>query len=98
MKSGELIEFKKTDLANEPSWTSGITQLENVSLDIVLDELKFVFGLAIEYDGSLDHVLYTGAFPNQRAESALKLVFEPLNIEYSYDQPSKKLVIHGLNK
>ncbi|MDN5213185.1 FecR domain-containing protein [Fulvivirgaceae bacterium BMA12] len=98
IKNGEMIEFKEIDLKKEPSWTRGVTELENVSLPVVLDELSYVFGLTIKYDGSLDHLVYTGAFPNQQAEAALKLVFEPLNINYSYDLPSKNLVILGLNQ
>jgi len=98
VNDGEMISFKKSDLATSPSWTSGIIQLENVSLSTVLDELRFTFGFEVEYDGSLDQLLYTGAFPTQKAESALKLVFEPLDIDYSYHLPSKKLIIHGLNK
>lgn len=97
IKNGEMIEFKQVDSKKEPSWTRGVTELENVSLPIVLDELSYVFGLTIKYDGSLDHLVYTGAFPNQQVEAALKLVFEPLNIDYSYDLPSKNLVILGLN-
>ncbi|MDN5202530.1 FecR domain-containing protein [Fulvivirgaceae bacterium BMA10] len=98
VKNGEMIEFKEIDLQKEPSWTRGVTELENVSLPIVLNELSYVFGLTIQYDDSLDHLMYTGAFPNQQTEVALRLVFEPLNINYSYDPPSKKLVIIGLNR
>ncbi len=98
IKNGDMIELKEIDLAKEPSWTSGVTELENVALPIVLDELSYVFGFTIKYDGALDHLVYTGAFPNQQPEAALKLVFEPLNIDYSYDLPSKNLVILGLNK
>lgn len=98
VKNGEMIEFKQLEVGNEPTWTNGITTLENVDLPLVLDELNHVFGLTIEYDGSLDHLSYTGAFPNQQVEAALKLVFEPLNIDYSYNRRAKELVIHGLNK
>ncbi|WP_462251811.1 FecR family protein [Ekhidna sp.] len=98
IKDGEMIEFKVLDLGDEPTWTNGITTLENVDLPVVLDELNHVFGITVEYDGSLDHLSYTGAFPNQQVEAALKLVFEPLDIAYSFDPSSKELVIHGLNK
>ncbi len=98
IKDGEMIEFNVLDLGDEPTWTNGITTLENVDLPVVLDELNHVFGLTVEYNGSLDHLSYTGAFPNQQVEAALKLVFEPLDIEYSFDPSSMELVIHGLNK
>ena len=96
IQDGELVAYKEATLQGEPSWTMGITELENMPLASVLQEITIVFGLDIEYDGTLDHLTYTGAFPNQRPESALKLIFEPLNVDYSFDLETKKLVIIGL--
>ena len=98
VKNGEMIAFRKAELDEQPAWTRGITELENVALAEVLDELTFIFGVTVEYDGSLNELTYTGAFPNQNAEAAFKLVFNPLNVQYSYDLTSKKLVILGLNQ
>lgn len=98
VKNGEMIAFNDVQLNTEPSWTSGVTELDSISLPQVLDELRYVFGYEIEYDGSLDDLIYTGAFPNQQPEAAFRLVFEPLNIDYSFDSSSKQLVIIGLNQ
>ena len=98
IKGGEMVLFKKADLNGEPSWTNGVTKLDNVKLPIVLNELKYIFDITIVYDGTLDDVIYFGSFPNQKAEAAFKLVFDPLNIDYSYNPTSKELIILGLNK
>lgn len=96
VQGGELTAFQKVILSDdEPSWTSGIIRLENATFAEVLAELEFVFGFEVSYDGSLDELIYTGSFPIASPESALKLVFEPLGIEYAYDLASKKLTIIG---
>lgn len=96
IKKGEVIDFATSPTASPPSWTRGITELEDTPLNEVLDELAIVFDLTIQYDGSLDHLIYNGAFPHQKPETAFKLVFDPLDIHYQYDQSSGTLIIQGL--
>ncbi len=93
---GEMIAFRQDSLATQPSWMDGVVSLRNAPLPEVLNELRYVFGCEITYDGSLDKLLYTGAFPNRSAQSAMKLVFEPLAIDYTYNQSTNELIIFGL--
>lgn len=92
------VSIETLPSGSAPSWTNGIVELKQSTFPMVLKELEYVFGITVTYDQSLDSLSYTGAFPMQNAEVAFKLVFEPLNISYSYDLTSKSLEIHGLNE
>ena len=76
-----------------PSWINGITTLDETPFKMVLEELENVYGLDIQYDGAYDTIIYTGGFPNNNAGNAIKLVLDPLNIRYAFDQKSQSLTI-----
>ena len=98
VENGELVALKEISISEGPSWTRGITELKNVTVSQAIEELQRVFGLKITYRQTLNEVEYTGDFPNQNAEAAIKLVLDPLNIDYTFDANSKELIILGLNK
>ena len=98
INQGTLEKSWTKSLGQNPSWIDGITNLEDVPIHEALDELTNVFGVSVDYDGSLDSIMYNGAFPNNNVESAIKLVLEPLNIRYTYESNSSSLVIQGLNR
>lgn len=91
------IKTETKSVADGPSWMNGITKLEDVPLPVALAELRHIFGITIDYDGSLDSVIYNGAFPHEKPEAAFKLVLDNLGIEYSYDAKTRKLKVIGLN-
>ncbi|MEM6735490.1 MAG: FecR domain-containing protein [Bacteroidota bacterium] len=92
-RDNNLIELKEAILQKVPSWKSGIIKLENAPFADVLDELSYVFDIEVAYDGSLDHLIYTGSFLNDDVETAIALVFEPLNVDYQYDSTSRTLMV-----
>lgn len=96
-EKGDLVRSDTRKLKDGPSWMNGITKLDDVPLPVALEELRHIFGITIEYDGSLDELIYNGAFPHENPESAFKLVLDNLNIDYSYDSNTKKLKVIGLN-
>ncbi len=98
LNQGVLERSWTKTLGELPSWINGITNLEDVPLQEALNELTDVFGVEIDYDNTLDSLLFNGAFPNNDAEAAIKLVLEPLNIRYTFESNSGNLVIQGLNR
>ncbi len=89
--------WKKEVGENKPSWiASGVTELENVTLKEALDELVNVFGIEVKSTSTLDLIPYTGNFPNDDGNAAIKLVLRANNIEYQYDSTNKRLVLLGI--
>ncbi|OEK00885.1 hypothetical protein BFP97_04890 [Roseivirga sp. 4D4] len=89
--------WKKEVGESKPSWImSGVTELENVTLKEALDELRNVFGIDIKSTSVLDETPYTGNFPNDDVNAAIKLVLRADNIEYQYDSTNKRLVLLGI--
>ncbi len=98
LDDGKILGVKLGQVATEPSWMKGIVRLQNVQFKEVIEELERTFDLKVEnQDPSLDTLMFTGAFPNN-PKVALKLVLEPLNISYSFEEQKRKLTIIGRNE
>ncbi len=65
-----------------PNWNQGEIHFDDQPLRVVLDEMERVFDLSIEYADSLGTIRYTGFFPTNDLEMALKLTCEPLDVDY----------------
>ena len=79
-----------------PLWiTNAITELESVTIKEALNELSNVYALEIKSNKTLDAIPYTGTFPNDDLETAIRQVLRTSNIEYTYNATSKKLVLTG---
>ncbi|MBO3697192.1 FecR family protein [Roseivirga sp. E12] len=89
--------WKKQLNDGKPVWiTSGVTELENVTLKEALNELSNVFGIDIKSTPEIDIIPFTGNFPNDDVIAAIKLVLRADNIEYQYDSTNQKLVLSGI--
>ena len=87
---GEAVT-QKTALV-QPRWTSTTVQVENLALGDVLQQIEEIYGLEIV--GAVDrNRLFSGAFPTNNAEVALKQVLGPFDIQYRLDPSSKTVVI-----
>ena len=95
------IENKKvtkewnSNLPPQSHWINGIIVLDDVSTDVVLDELKHQFGISIVYDGQFDTDGFKLSFSNDNMGEAVRLVMSVMNLEYSFDESRKQLVIEG---
>lgn len=73
---------------NEPSWISGETTFRSVPLYVVITALENQYNLDVDAQYVDISINYTGAFPHDNLETALKVVFEPLNIDYKLTEQS----------
>lgn len=78
----------------QPSWTNGLTTLNDVPLQQAIEELKYVFGIEVVIKSALPESNYSGAFPHSNVETAIKLVLDPTGLTYSYDPKTKTLMIN----
>jgi len=77
-------EFTFTEEA--PTWRNKYSQFEAAPLYEVLNALALKFDLDFELlDRSYINLDFTGQFPNDDRDMALKLVFESLSIKYNID-------------
>ncbi|MEM9052123.1 MAG: hypothetical protein AAGC47_08750 [Bacteroidota bacterium] len=95
VKNGELIFFGQSDILNQPSWMDGIMELDNVTLDEALIELKANFGIEVVLDDTYKELLYTGSMPKNDLETALKLTFDPLRLGYTFDESTNTVTVTG---
>lgn len=65
-----------------PSWIQGSYEFEGTSLGVVLDQLSRAYDLEVEIDPELLSEEYTGYFPTDDIEMAMKLVLDPMGMEY----------------
>ncbi|MEM8940428.1 MAG: FecR domain-containing protein [Bacteroidota bacterium] len=100
---GQAVRFEKNDIVKSegelteiPFWKKGIIKLENAPFARVLEELSYVFDIKVEYDESLNDLVYTGSFNDNDLKTALSLVCKPLKVNYQFESSSKTLKIQGL--
>ena len=99
IRAGEFLSIEENAVIDDgthtlsvPSWQKGISTLKDVTLKEALDELQRVYKIKVVAKEVPD-LKYTGSFPHDDVEVALKLVLEPLDIEYTYDSNLQVLTL-----
>ncbi len=78
------LEVKHSDIDELfPGWIKGETSFRSTPLYVVVIALENQYHLNIDTKNIDASTNYTGAFPNNDLKTALKVVFEPLNINYT---------------
>ncbi len=76
-----------------PNWSQGEIHFDDQPLRVVLQELEKVYDLSIEYADSLGLIRYTGFFPTNDLEMALRLTCDPLDLEYKIEDKTVSLYL-----
>lgn len=85
----ETFEFEGL----KSSWMEKYTQFENAPFNEVISALELRFGLEFNINSNLEKAItFTGQFPNNDEDIALKMVFESLGI--LYEKNGNIIVIH----
>ena len=99
IKAGEFLSIEEDAVIDKgthteagPGWQNGISTLKDVSLKEALDELQSVYDIKV-VKTELPDLKYTGSFPHDDVEAAIKLILEPLDIKYTYDSNLKVLTL-----
>ncbi|RNC84450.1 MAG: hypothetical protein ED557_05560 [Balneola sp.] len=103
LEAGSQIQFEVGAIVSEsgfedvlrPSWMSGIITLENVPLEVAFDEVTAQYGVTFFNVPDNDELRFTGSFPTNNVDTALRLVLEPFGFAYSYNSDTKTLTIHN---
>lgn len=82
--SSQLVNIKD----DEPTWIKGETTFRSVPLYVVITALENQYNLDIDAQEVDKSINYTGAFPHDNLETALKVIFQPLNIDYKIKHKS----------
>ncbi|MFD2565538.1 FecR family protein [Aquimarina rubra] len=81
--------------ALEPSWITNTSSFRSVPLRFVFDELEDQYNININAKGVDTSIIYTGTFPNNDIEVALKTVFSTLGLQYQLLQDGKTVVVEN---
>jgi transmembrane sensor len=78
-------EWEERILIDEslPSWLVNETKFENAPLTQVIKSLEKLYEIKVEAGSANLKRRFTGTIPNDKIEVALRIVFEPFNIEYT---------------
>ena len=89
--NGQPLKEVKTNLI-QPLWISDMIVLREVHLRKALDHLKEIYDISIQ--GEIDeNQIYSGAFPINDVETALKQILGPYSIRYQLDDVNHNVII-----
>jgi ferric-dicitrate binding protein FerR (iron transport regulator) len=72
--------------AKEPAWLQGESSFSNASLLQIISALEFQYNVNIKPNNvDLENIRFTGSFTHTNIKTALKSVFEPLNIVFNFE-------------
>jgi len=81
--------------AKEPSWITNTSSFRSVPLVFVFKELEEQYNITIDTQKIDVDKIYTGTFPNNDIEVALKTVFSTLGLQYQRLQDGKTVVVEN---
>ncbi len=87
------IESRLFEVSPAPRWTSGIIEIRELPLNMVVQELQAIFGIELTNPELLSDELFTGSYPSNNAETAIRLVLEPFGYQFEYDERTKVLTL-----
>ncbi len=79
------IHVKRFGVAQGKSWDATVTRLEGVPLKRVIEEMELRFGLEIDASGVNTDRGFSGSFLHKDIETAARMVFDPMNLDYSIE-------------
>ncbi|MDX1461430.1 MAG: FecR domain-containing protein [Marinirhabdus sp.] len=90
VNNGQFRNSKTPDIA--PKWTETASSFEAIQLFRVFNELERQFGVTIQYNGPKKVLLFTGGFPHDNLENALKAVTAPMGLAYKIENKTSIVI------
>lgn len=93
-ESGKMLEQDIDLMKESPSWTERISDFKNgAPLAEVFDELYHQYGVKVKGAEHAKDLNFTGAFPNDNVSVAVKMIFDPYDLKYKFDEENLSIEI-----
>lgn len=90
-KAGSIDRSTIPSIAEQPSWTKGISKFDLAPVKRIMEEMERQFDVQIVYTGDSQKEL-TFSFPNNDLDAALRLLSGALEASYKIDNNNKILI------
>lgn len=81
-KNGSLEKITVPSI-DKPTWIDGLSRFEKVPLNLVFEELERQYSVSVQYKKDLSNRAYSGIFPHNNLEDALKLICGAMNLSFT---------------
>ncbi|TYP72865.1 FecR family protein [Aquimarina intermedia] len=82
-----------SQLQEKPTWIDNTSSFSSVPLNTVIQELEDQYNIKINNSNLKLDILYTGTFPNDNLDVALRSVFSTLGMNYRLSENKKDVMI-----
>ena len=82
-RDGEIKKRDSFEMKMRPDWVNGISSFKETNLIEVISALERQYGIQFETELDLKDEIFTGSFVHDDRTTALKMVFESMNISYN---------------
>lgn len=83
IENGQLTSDWSPPVSEDAEWKNGFSTFHKTPFADVIEELENQYKVKVDCKADISERIYVGAFPHDNLEKALRLVFEPMQIEYS---------------
>ncbi|WP_378185079.1 FecR family protein [Aquimarina sp. W85] len=90
--NGDAEDYSLT-LQEDPTWLHNTSSFSSVPLKMVLQEIEDQYNITIEKTNLDLTVSYTGTFPNNNLDVALRTVFSTLGMNYRLSENKKDVMV-----
>lgn len=88
---GKIVERTQNKMTG-PSWIANESSFNNVTLSTVLKELQRQYHITVNTPNEILDKRFSGSFPHDNLDLALRLICEPLNLTYKINED--QIIIH----
>ncbi|WP_420321761.1 FecR family protein [Flagellimonas sp.] len=88
---GEVENWKLTD--GQPNWLQGESNFTNAPLSQVIKALENQFGIIIKTENVNTDARFTGSFTHGDMDAALRIVFESMDITYTFTDKNTVILV-----
>ncbi len=84
--NGKVVERIQSKKTSAPAWLTNESSFENARLATVLKELQRQYPITISTSNKILDKRFSGSFPHDNLELALRLICDPLNLTYTINE------------
>ncbi|WP_224490071.1 FecR family protein [Robertkochia flava] len=81
-----------------PSWIDGSSSFESIPLAHIFKEIERQYDVTVDYRKQLSSQRFTGVFPHDNLDQALRSVCQPFGLEFKISDDGKNVKISAIEK